>query len=431
MSIHDDLRNWHQNKDYGRICLFYDQVKDITEIKPSEWDFVYIMNSLYSKKRYADCLSLYKICRRIFSECTMLNNKMGWCVYYLYLKNFKFGNGNSIDFFRKVDYVLANVSDGQYSPVPRIVKLAVKAVFNKKTSGKNSYQRADKYLNCVNPETLNRVSSPFVVDSRNVSLASDYEWWFSTKSKCLLALSNYEECIEICDMALKSITNFHSNNDSWFKYRLAICLFKIGRKSIAKKVAANIIRNNFRHWSIYNLLYEISVAEKNFSDALKYAGGCSLADKSHEMRVTFYARFAEFLKAQSMNEQAMLHARFSQLIRQEKNWKSTKKFSFKIAEKILNLNKNEVLQRLKPFWEKTRNIGKVFISGVVSKLFPSGRECFVKSDRTGKEYYFNFRDARFNPNRLFVGTKVKFVLGERFDQRRNIVRTNAVELKLA
>ena len=431
MSIHDDLKNWHESRDYGRICLFYDQVKNVETIQPSEWDFVYIMNGLYKKNRYADCLSLFKVCHRIFPECTRLNDKMGWCVYHLYLKNFDSENGDTEDFFKKVDYVLANVADGQYSPVFRIVNLAVKNILNNRTTDENSYSRANKYLNYVNPENLNRVESSFFVDGRNVSLASDYEWWFSTKSKCLLKLQAYEDCIKICDEGLNTITNFHSNNNSWFKYRKATCFFKLGLNADAKKVAADIIKNNFNHWCIYDLLYDISVAEKNVSDALKYAGGCSLADKSHEMRVSFYARFAEFLNAQGMNEQAMLHARLSQLIRQERNWSSTTEFSFGIGAEILNLNKNEILQRLKPFWEKNRDIGKVFVAGIVSRLLPSGRDGFVKSTDTGEEYYFNFRDARCDPNRLSVGKKVKFVIGERLDRRHNVIKKNAVELKLA
>lgn len=431
MSIHDDLKIWHQIRDYDKICLFYDQVKNVETIQPSEWDFVFIMNGLYKKNRYAECLSLYKVCHRIFPECTKLNDKMGWCVYHFYIKNFDSENGNSEDFFRKVDYVLANVSDGQYSPVSLIVKFAVKTIFHKQTIGENSYVRANKYLNYVHPENLSRDEKTFNVDGRNYSVASDYEWWFSTKSKCLLNLQAYDDCIKICDEGLNTITNFHSNNDSWFKYRKATCFFKIGLNADAKKVAADIIKNNFNHWCIYDLLYDISVAEKNVSDALKYAGGCSLADRSHEMRVTFYAKFAQFLNAQGMTEQAMLHARLYQLIRQENNWRSKDNFSFNIDAAILNLNKNEILRRLNPFWEKNRDRDKVFLSGVVSRLLTSGRDGFVKMNDTGEEYYFNFRDVKCNPKRLSVGTKVKFVLGKRLDKKHNIIRKNAVELKLA
>ena len=431
MSVHDDLQSWHRSKNFDRICQFYDQTGDITTFQPSEWDFVYLMNGLYKKNRYRDCLDLFKVCHRIFPECNKLNEKMGWCVYHIYLKNFDSENGDTEDFFRKIDYVLAHVSDGPYSPVSLIVKLAVKNIFNKKPIGENSYLRANMYLILLNPENLSRVESAFTTNGKNVSLASDYEWWFSTKSKCLLGLQDYVKCINICDRGLNTITNFHSNNDSWFKYRKALCFFNLGQLAESKKVAIDIIRNNFNHWAVYSLLYEISVAEKNVSDALKYAGGCSLADKSHQMRVKFYKKFAKFLNAQGMTEQAMLHARFSQLIRQENNWRLTDNFSFNIDAAILNLNKNEILQRLKPFWEKNLDRGKIFIYGFVSGLLPSGRDGFVKMNDTGEEYYFNFRDVKCNPKRLSVGTKVKFVLGDRLDKKHNIIRTNAVELKLA
>lgn len=431
MSISDDLKNWYSNHSYEQICQFYDQIKNIDEIQLSEWDFVYIMNSLYKNNRYADCLTLYKVCKKNFTECNLLNDKMAWCVYHIYLKDFNFSKGNHADFFLKVDYVLKNVNDGKYSAVHYIVKLTVKAIFNKQTITDDDYNRANKYLDCVNYNELSQEEVIFESAGKSYNLASDYEWWFVAKSKCLIKLKCYEECIKICNEALNNIKHFHTNNDSWLKYRKALCLLELKQFQESKKSAEDILHNSFRHWSIYNLLYEISVITNNVSDAMKYAGECSLADKSHMMRVNFYESYANFLNSQNMTKQAMLHLHLSTLIREENNWKSDKNNLLKIDEEILKLDKVETLKRLKPFWEKNRDMDKVFISGIVSRISLSENYGFVKSDKNDTQYYFKFRDLKCDSRRLSVGTKVRFVLEERVDKKRNILRTNAIELSLA
>lgn len=434
MSIHEDLKNWYSAQDYDKVYQFYNQAGDtINEMQLSEWDFVYIMNSLYKKNLYADCLTLYKTFKKVFGKSDMLNNKMGWCVYHLYLKNFKIQNGNLSDFFKKADYVLNNVTDGKYSAVHYIAKLAVKLILDKQPLTNDDYRRINKYLDCVKYDELNQENNIFKseADGKTYNLASDYEWWFGTKSKCMINLKLYEECIKICDRALSTITNFHSNNDSWLKYRKSACLLKLGKFDESKKIAEDIIKNKFHHWSIYQLLYEISVAANNISDAMKYAGECSLTDKNHDMRVKFYESYANFLNTQGINKMAMLHAHLSNIIRKENNWNSERRSSLQIDEEILKLNRAETLKILKPFWEEKRDFGKIFVSGTIAKLLPSGRDGFVKADKTGKDYYFNFRDVKCNSRQLIVGTKVLFVLEERFDKKKNISGPTAVEVKLA
>lgn len=430
MSIHDDLKNLHQARDYDGICVLYDHLESILDIEPSEWDFIYFMNGLYKCRRYADCLSLYKLCKGLYKECDSLNSKMGWCVYHMHIKNFDFSTQANVEFFKKVDYVLKNVKDEPYSPLWCVVNLATKAIVRKIAGNNPDYARANGYLELVNPENLSRTElTRKTADGKNISMASDYEAWYSRKTKCLLELKNWDECIKICDEAIMSITKFHNNNDSWFKYRKAVSMLNLGNFQDSMAVANEIINLGFKHWSIYQLLYDISVSQNDSEAAMKYAGFCALTDPSHEMRIKFYRDYAEFLAEQGMVRESMLHSHLIILIKQEKSWKLKEENNWEIADDIASMEKKATLQQLQDFWKKHRDKDKVYVDGVISKLLPSGRDGFVKDD-AGKEYYFNFRDAACNRNKLTVETPVKFVLGERFDKKKNIWKMNAIEVNL-
>lgn len=430
MSMHDELKSLHQVRDYEGICAIYDRLENIHISELSEWDCIYLMNGLYKLKRYEDCLKIYKICRHLDRDCDKLNDKMGWCVYHLYLRDFDFKNQPSADFFEKADYVLGNIQDGKFSPMWRIVKIAADAIVNKSAGNRPDYARANDYLNRVDRENLSRVEGRTKrADGKNISMASDYETWFSMKTKCLLKMAAWEECIRICDEGLSSIEHFHYNNDSWFKYRKALCLLELGQLKESLSVANEILKTGFRHWSIYQLLYDIAAKQNDSDAAMKYAGYCALSDSIHEMRIKFYEGYADFLDEQGLKNEAMLHLHLVVLIKQEKGWKLKEDEQQKIDGEISRLNKKETLERLRLFWQEHRDKDKVYISGTVSKLLPSGRDGFIKDD-AGNGYYFNFRDVNFDHSAIEVGLAVKFTLEERLDKRKNVWKKNAVDVKL-
>lgn len=430
MSVHDDLKSLHKLRDYHGICMLYDQFEDVLEINPSEWDFIYLMNGLYKNKRYEDCLTTYKACKRLYKECNSLNSKMGWCVYHIYLKGFDFSKHSSGDFFEKVDYVLGNIKDEPYSPVWCIVNLVTKVIVHKIAGNNPDYARANDYLELVKRTNLSREERRVeTADGKSVSMASDYETWYSRKTKCLFKMGEWDECIKVCDEGISSITKFHNNNDSWFKYRKAVSMLKLGKFEKSMFVAEEILNSGFKHWSIYQLLYDIAVKRDDVSSAMKYAGCCALTDSKHEMRIKFYKICADFFYRQSMTEAAMLHLHLIVLIKQEQRWKLKEENQWKITDEISSMTKKETLQRLQSFWKKHRDKDKVYIEGRISRLLPSGKDGFVK-DAAGEEYYFSFRDADCDRRKLLVGTRVMFVLGERLDKKRNIRKMNAIEIKL-
>ena len=85
--------------------------------------------------------------------------------------------------------------------------------------------------------------------------------------------------------------------------------------------------------------------------ALKHGSICSITDNSHEMRVSFYLKFAEFLQSQGYEKEATLHCRLVQLIREEREWSEVEMpSSVRMEGEYAEMDKGPVLKELGKFW---------------------------------------------------------------------------------
>ena len=436
MSRHETIKELHDAQKYDGLCAVFDGLGgdgsgDGNEPPLNEWDYIYLMNGLYKCGRYQDGLALYKAFTKAFPGSDKLNEKMGWCVFHLYVKTHDFSQRNGdAPVLKQVGYVLKRVRDGKYAPVWKIVNRVTKGIMKRPVTSKADYQRCSDYLDCVDYKSLSREENEFEIDGKRRKVASDYEAWFSRKTRCLEALDAFEKCVRFCDEGMATISRFHSNNDSWFRCRKAYCLLALGKVAEAEAVAQEILSRNFKNWNVYHLLYDIAVAEKDPAKAMKYAGCCALADAAHEMRVKFYGKFAEFLGRQGMSEEAMLHRQLIVLVKQEKGWTVKEEERQNISETIGAMKKADVLRRLRPFWERHRDAGKTCISGTIVRLFSSGRGGLVK-DGNGQTYCFSFRDVKGDHRRLVPDTPVVFSLEDRWNRKKEVMEKAAADVKLA
>ena len=430
MPMLESLKELHDAQRYNDLSAAYDSLTEEEESSLNEWDYVYLMNGLYKSGRYQDGLNLYKKFIEAFPNSNKLNDKMGWCVYHLYIKTHDFSKRDGDNqLLKKVDYTLKRIKDGMYSPVWRIVNLVTKGIMGRNQVGEDDYRRCSKFLDCVDYKSLSHDEHEFEHEGKRRKLASDYEVWFSRKTKCLEEAESFDECIHFCDEGLATINRFHSNNDSWFRYRKAYCLLALGKVAEANATAQQILSLNFKNWNAYHLMYDIAVAENDSVKAMQFAGCCALADPSHEMRVKFYKDYSDFLDVQGMSEEAMLHRQLIVLVKQEKEWTVKEEERQNISPEISAMSKADVLRRLRHFWEEHRDRGKAYISGKVDRLLSSGKDGFVR-DEEGRTYYFRFSESKCKPELLKQGTPVMFVLEDRFDKKKKSLNKVAVDVRI-
>ncbi|MFV0636969.1 hypothetical protein [Mitsuokella sp. WILCCON 0060] len=425
-----DLKELHQQHQYEEICSCWEQHKSTDEEQPwPEWNYVFAMNALYKLKRYSDCLDLYREFHKAYPQSNLINDRMGWAVYHVCLKGHDFKKGDNGRYLKQVDYVLHHCEPGPYSPVALVVGQAVKAILSGSLGSKIDYQRANDYLDLLDPKSLSQEARIFQQeDGKTRKLSSQQEKWYASKCKVLLHLKRYDDCVACCDQALSVIDHFHSNNDVWLRRLKIEALLQLGRVADAKGTFEQMLTSPFHPWVLYELGYYIAVAEKNPASALKYIGTCALADQSHEMRVKFYEVSSDFLYQHGFEHMAMLQAHLVDLIRQEKEWKAqVHRHKWQIAEDVTALDKKATLKELRAFWQEQRDKDKVFLEGTVKTVLPSGRNGFIKS-QTGPDYFFSFADVKSGRQQIKEGTPVRFTLVKRLDRKKNRLSDNAVEI---
>ena len=144
------------------------------------------------------------------------------------------------------------------------------------------------------------------------------------------------------------------------------------------------------------------------------------------MRVRFYQRYAGFLENNGNTEEAMLLRKLILLIYDEEGWNVKSSFKeWPISDKIANMEKPAILQRLNAFWKKYADNDK--ISGTVSNILKEGQSGFIKG-ADGKDYYFNAKNFKGSRSLLQKGLAVKFVPVEKWDNSKNRMGMAAIEI---
>ncbi len=425
-----DLKGLNQQHAYQEVCLFWDRHCQGEDEQPwQEWDYVFAMTALYKMKRYEDCLQLYREFHHAHPSSSLLDDRMGWAVYHVHLKGYDFKTGDNARYLKQVDFVLHHGKQGPYSPVALIVGQVVRAILSGWLGQKIDYQRANDYLDHLDPKKLPQEERTYQQDDGKMRrLASEQEKWYAYKSKILLKLKQYDACISCCDQALAVINRFHTNNGAWIALRKIEALIELDRTADAKAALEHLLQRPARHWKMDMLGYRIAVMEHDEDAALKYIGEAALLDPNHGMRVQFYEETASFLNEAGHERMAMLQYHLVDLLREENGWKIKPHYvAGKIPEDIAAMDKPATLRELREFWRAQRDKDKVFLEGQVKKILPSGRSGFIEAAE-GKSYYFSFADVQSGRKHLAEGLSVRFTLAKRMDRKKNRLSDNAVEI---
>lgn len=421
------LKNLYDQGQFEQVAAFWMDPSEVAQF--SQWDFRDCMNSLYKLERYADCLEVYKACSKRYPDFRMLDDKMGWSVYHTKVKNFDFETGDVKLLLKQINYVFAHSSDSQYSPRWTLAKFVADATKAGKLGDEKDYTLVTHYLRQVNPDVLPTEEQRSTDGNGRIRyLASKRESWYSLQSKALLKTREYNACIDCCDKALHAIARFHSNNDSWFRYRKAMCLKALDREEEAKAFVEQILHSGFKHWCLLQLMFEFESEAGNDAKALSYAGACALSDPEHKMRVSFYEELADYLTRQNEQELPMLLRKLVLCIREENKWREKSYYTqWQFTDEIAAMDAQALLNRLTPVWREWRDKDKIFLTGSVHKLLAEGKSGFIKAS-DGNSYYFNARDIQGKDRKPQIGTKVRFVLVDKLDKSKGVVKPNAVEI---
>ena len=423
------IKNLYSSGDYQGIIALWENEEERGQF--SDWDYVYVMNTFYAQKEYDQCLEVYRSFHKKYPDSDKLDDKMAWSCYHARMKNFDFKTGEKEKLKQQAEYIIEHSSQSVYSPKWFMVKYMLKHMKNGDFGQIVTDQDALRYIDAVDPETLSLTCETVMAENgKEIEKASDKETWYMNRAKLLFLNGDYEQCIECSDKALSAFSKYHYNNDSWFRYRKAKSLFALGNKEEARKFVREIQSRGMNHWCLQQLLFEMDSSDGQKDRAMMYAGMCALTDPSHEMRVSFYEDYADYLEANGYQEEADLHRHLVLLIRRENEWTLREKhLSWSIPTGISALNKQETLQKLKRFWTECRDKNVTWHTGSVTRVLAEGRSGFI-TDENGKSYYFNSRDLKGNRGIAEEGLKVRFTLVDRLDRSKGVIKPNAVQITI-
>lgn len=421
------MKNLSDQGAYNEIISIYQSSEEWKSF--TEWDWVYVMNAFYKTSRHDECLQLYKEFHKLYPDSARLDDKMCWSLYHVHLKGVTVTEENADEYRRRVDFILQHCGASQYSPRWFVTKLIVKAIKDGKYGQQVDYAAILGYLNQIDPATLSTAENPYVIDGKQVRLASDQESWYADKCSAELKTGQYDSCIKTADQAVRSLHSFHSNNDSWFPYRKAKARMALGQSELAGKEVQAILDRGFSHWCFYQILFEVARDLGNGTDALLQGCKCALADPSHEMRVSFYEEFAVFLDQNEHGREALLHRQLVILLRNEKGWALRERHTvWQIPKEISSMDKKSVLQELNAFWRKVKDSSRTFYTGTIERLLPSGQDGFISG--SCEHYYFRMNDIRKGRSSAKEGSAVRFALENRLDRKKNVVKPAAIDIEV-
>lgn len=284
-------------------------------------------------------------------------------------------------------------------------------------------RKVNEWIEKLNPDFLskkpNRIPNP---EHGNGEIASDLEKYYSLRTKALIKLELFEECKALCEKALNDLPQFHFNNDSWFKMRIALCLERLGNMEASEDIFKELLssRTGSDKWFLYRDVAELYFEQKNYDKAWQYAVDSSFyGNEPHFMIKLFLLQARILFKIQRSDEGGIL-AKLIAAILKEQGWNN--KAEYEQLFKFYNLNidsvenVNSYLKEAKQFWANERYKGKSLLEGIIVFVHKNGKVGKIKDDNEGV-HGFHKKDFRNKIKRLddLNGATVEFYPMQSYD----------------
>lgn len=339
------------------------------------------------------------------------------------VENFEFNKSELLEKVESLIQILNSFnSDFTKTLYSKLFTIVLKSEKNKPTP---NWKLINEFCNKINREKLSKECSTIKVERKgqlkDMELASAFEDWYVYKTKALMKLGEWQECLDLSIEALEKIDKFHYSNEVWFSRRIALSKKNLGNIEDAIQELQTILKKK-REWFIQKELAELYFEKGDIESALKHAIDAINNFGPLEFKVDLLYLLGKILRQQNKLELSFKHFSLSKLIREAEDWKVPQKlfdelktFTFnEIPQSDLNILKND----LKKYWDsfkvpRTMTIDKhktttnTNVEGVVIKILydnERGKVGFIKSN--GKEYYFSVDPNFHSISKIKVGVKV-------------------------
>jgi tetratricopeptide (TPR) repeat protein/cold shock CspA family protein len=374
-------------------------------------------------------------CHNEWPDFDLGNQVLAWSHYYRFFQgDSDDGKSRTSDYWKAAEEVVSLCEKdpySKYSPFTRVLFSVVKELEDRPSTRANAEKRLE-WLGRMDPDKLNSQADSFRDNSgKRRVVASDRENWYSHMSKALLDAERYEECIQLCNEALQHIQQLHYDNDVWFRTRVAKAKASLGRIEEAIADLKDIVLQK-PEWHIYKEIATLAYQLKEYDDALRYGAEAALGHGPLFFKWELFLLMAVTLREKEENSLAKQHAQLSARIRGEKGWsikgRTKELFSEFGVDARSGPPPKELAQALKKQWKEWTREMLPRQEGVIDWVHHEKPFGFIKVDEQEDSIYFQTRSFNGTEEQCTGGTRVQFYVKESYDNKKDEMSTEAVEV---
>ena len=260
--------------------------------------------------------------------------------------------------------------------------------------------KINEALALLNPDYLNTKSRTIETETRGeIELASDYEKYYALKTKSYYKLSEYDLCIESCNEALNTITEFHYNNDLWFKMRIALSEDKLGNHEKGEDLLQEILKSKAGSdkWFLYRDISEIYFEQKEYNKAWKLAVEATYYGNEPHFLIGLFLLQAKILFKLNRVDDGKLLAELIAAILKENKWGEKQEYIRLFDFYRINIQEIDSVANLfsktQTFWNNERYRNIPISNGTIISVHKNGKIGRIK-DELGIVISFHKKDLQ-------------------------------------
>ena len=392
----------------------------------TKWEGWAYAHCLSKQNRYAEALDVCRDVYKLDPTFDYIRNLYAWAIYQTEIKT---DSSNNMERFLKAANAILELTTqaNSYAPYTRTVFEVIKHYKHPFKAREILHWLAKLDVNLLSAESVAYTDS----SGKNREPASEQEEYYVALAKAQLETAQYQACLETGQLALKTLTQFHYNNDIWLQRNMAHAASKLGQADRALTLLKEILLRK-RDWFIQQDIAEIYAQLGDEQQALAYALDAALNFGEIQMKINLYQLLAELLRQANKEDLARKHIALIYSIRQEQNWKIDDQLqrqakAYQLEPEMLESSENAYPQ-LKQVWEKLKFENQTEFQGVIRTILPHGKAGFIET-RSGESYYFKVTSFKEQRSKLTDGLAVRFYVEESFDAKKNRKSQVAINIR--
>lgn len=419
---------------FEEAVILYETAYNDPNIILNNWDIWGYVHSLRKAGQLEKSIELSEKHVVEYPEFPNLKNNLVWAYFDKSIRKFDSHKVSETEHALERIYSLqgqVEVTDESKIPCPftvgvfKVLKAYKKPNFN--------VTKIRYWLDKLDPLKLSKKEQTSVSeDTKERTLASDFENYYSYLATLLYKEKKFQESIEVSEFALENIQKFHYDNNIWFKRRIALCYIELGDLNKGEEILKSLDAGKGDKWFIENDISLIYFEQNDFDKALQYALKAAKNFGDDLMKINLYLHLARiFFKLQKPAE-AKVHAELVIAIKQANDaridlelQKLITYFKLDFSERFDLRNKKKEAEKI---WDEYLFEGQEKLTGTIDKILPNGKAGFIKQENSRESYYFNFSSVKARKQDIKEGKSVKFFLKNSFDKKKNKESKEAIEI---